>query len=55
MYRIAHELLGQLGKTDLTWTTEIVPAGLMRQIILDLESGQINGQLSRSLLFGVFS
>lgn len=42
--RIAHELLGQLGKTDTVWTPDVVPSKLMREIILAVDGGQINGQ-----------
>jgi len=49
MSRIAHELLGQLGKSETTWTPSIIPSSLMREIILALEGNTINGKLTRSL------
>lgn len=42
--RIAHELLGQLGKVDTVWAPDIIPSKLMREIIVAVEDGQINGQ-----------
>lgn len=42
--RIAHELLGQLGKTDRIWTPEVIPSNLMREIVLAVDGGQTNGQ-----------
>ena len=47
--RIAHELLGQLGKSETTWTPSIIPSSLMREIILALEGNTINGKLTGSL------
>jgi len=47
--RIAHELLGQLGKSETTWTPAIIPSALMREIILSLEGHIINGKLAGSL------
>jgi aspartyl-tRNA(Asn)/glutamyl-tRNA(Gln) amidotransferase subunit B len=51
MIRIAHEVLGQLGKVEMTWTPEIIPSKLMNEIILALEEGTINGKLMRSAWF----
>jgi hypothetical protein len=46
MIRIAHELLGQLGKSETKWTPSIIPSRLMREIILALEGNVINGKLA---------
>jgi len=46
MSRIAHELLGQLGKSETQWTPSIIPSRLMREIILSLEGNVINGKLA---------
>jgi len=46
MSRIAHELLGQLGKSETTWTPSIIPSSLMREIILALDGNTINGKLA---------
>lgn len=43
--RIAHELLGQLGKSETTWTPSIISSSLMKEIILALEGNTINGKL----------
>jgi aspartyl-tRNA(Asn)/glutamyl-tRNA(Gln) amidotransferase subunit B len=48
MIRIAHEVLGQLGKVEMTWTPEIIPSKLMNEITKALEEDTINGKLSRS-------
>ena len=50
MSRIAHELLGQLGKSETAWTPSIIPSRLMREIILALEGNTINGKLAGSLM-----
>ena len=47
--RIAHELLGQLGKSETTWNPSIIPSSLMREIILALDGNTINGKLASSL------
>jgi aspartyl-tRNA(Asn)/glutamyl-tRNA(Gln) amidotransferase subunit B len=44
MIRIAHEVLGQLGKVEIAWTPDIIPSQLMREIIIALEEGTINGK-----------
>jgi hypothetical protein len=46
MSRIAHELLGQLGKSETKWTPSIIPSRLMREIIQSLEGNVINGKLA---------
>jgi aspartyl-tRNA(Asn)/glutamyl-tRNA(Gln) amidotransferase subunit B len=46
MSRIAHELLGQLGKSETNWTPSVIPSRLMREIILALEGNVINGELA---------
>jgi len=48
--RIAHELLGQLGKSETAWTPAIIPSSLMREIILSLEGNIINGKLAGLLI-----
>lgn len=45
MIRIAHELLGQLGKVEIAWTPDLIPSKLMNEIITALEEGTINGKL----------
>ena len=45
MIRIAHELLGQLGKFEIAWTPDLIPSKLMNEIITSLEDGTINGKL----------
>jgi hypothetical protein len=50
MYRIAHELLGQLGKSETPWTRSIIPSGLMREMIIALEGNTINGKLAGLLI-----
>lgn len=45
-----HELLGQLGKEEKPWTPDVVPPGLMRQIVLAVEQGDITGTTGKSLL-----
>jgi hypothetical protein len=41
--RIAHELLGQMGKAGLTWTPELFPSQMMRDLVRALENGTITG------------
>jgi aspartyl-tRNA(Asn)/glutamyl-tRNA(Gln) amidotransferase subunit B len=48
--RIAHELLGQLTKQDKTWSPDVVPASLLREIITAVEGGKINGTTGRNVL-----
>jgi hypothetical protein len=48
--RIAHELLGQLGKSETNWTLTIIPSRLMREIISALEGNIINGKLAGLLI-----
>jgi aspartyl-tRNA(Asn)/glutamyl-tRNA(Gln) amidotransferase subunit B len=43
MSRIAHELLGQLGKTSKEWTADVVPSGIMRELVQAVEDGTITG------------
>ena len=46
MIRIAHELLGQLGKVEIAWTPDSIPSKLMNETITSLEEGTtINGKL----------
>lgn len=51
--RIVHELLGQLGKEERLWSPEMIPPGLMRQIVLAVERGDITGTTGKSLLKGI--
>jgi len=47
--RIAHELLGQLNKANKDWRPEIVPVGLMREIVIAVEDCTITGMRSSHL------
>jgi hypothetical protein len=40
---IAHEFLGQLGKAGVEWRADLIPASLMREIVISIEKGDING------------
>ena len=44
MGRITHELLGQLHKAHKGWTPGIVPASLMRELVIAVEDGTITGR-----------
>lgn len=48
--RIVHELLGQLTKADKSWTADVVPAALLREIVTAVESAKINGTTGRNVL-----
>lgn len=45
--RIAHELLGQLGKAGRSWTPDVVPPSVMRELVIAIEDGRITGELLR--------
>ncbi|WVQ72704.1 glutamyl-tRNA(Gln) amidotransferase subunit B, mitochondrial [Cryptococcus sp. DSM 104548] len=47
---IVHELLGQLGKADRQWTPDVVPAPLMRELVLAVESRGITGTTGKALI-----
>ena len=51
--RIAHELLGQLHKAHKSWTPEIVPANLMRELVIAVEDGVITGKDCVSLMHSI--
>jgi hypothetical protein len=44
--RIAHELLGQLGKVGREWDPRVVPSGLMRELVQSVENGTITGEMN---------
>jgi aspartyl-tRNA(Asn)/glutamyl-tRNA(Gln) amidotransferase subunit B len=44
--RIAHELLGQLGKVGREWDPRVVPSGLMMELVQSVEDGTITGELN---------
>ncbi|TYJ57274.1 glutamyl-tRNA(Gln) amidotransferase subunit B, mitochondrial [Cryptococcus floricola] len=47
---IVHELLGQLGKVDREWTPHVVPAPLMRELVLAVEGREITGTTGKALI-----
>lgn len=47
---MTHELLGQLTKSGREWTPSVVPAPLMREIVLAVEGGKLTGSAGRSVL-----
>lgn len=49
-YRIAHELLGQLGKANRPWTTTIIPAPLMRELVVAVENREITGTTGKAII-----
>lgn len=48
--RVTHELLGQLTKSGRGWTPDVVPAALMRELVLAVEGGKLTGSTGRSVL-----
>lgn len=48
--RITHELLGQLNKAGRTWSPDVVPAGLLHDIIVAVEGGKLTGTVGRAVL-----
>lgn len=49
-YRIAHELLGQLGKANRPWTTTIIPAPLMHELVIAVENREITGTTGKAII-----
>ncbi|KAL0247409.1 glutamyl-tRNA(Gln) amidotransferase subunit B, mitochondrial [Cryptococcus tetragattii IND107] len=47
---IAHELLGQLGKANRPWTTTIIPAPLMRELVVAVENREITGTTGKAII-----
>ncbi|WVR09360.1 glutamyl-tRNA(Gln) amidotransferase subunit B, mitochondrial [Kwoniella sp. DSM 27419] len=47
---IVHELVGQLGKLNTPWTPALVPAALMRELVLAVENGQVTGTNGKAIL-----
>lgn len=47
---MTHELLGQLTKSGREWTPDVVPAPLMRELVLAVEGGKLTGSTARSVL-----
>ncbi|WWC90442.1 aspartyl/glutamyl-tRNA(Asn/Gln) amidotransferase, B subunit [Kwoniella dendrophila CBS 6074] len=52
---IVHELLGQIGKTSLSWSPDIIPSGLMREMIILVEEGKITGTTGKSIIKHILS
>jgi hypothetical protein len=42
--RIVHEVVGMVNKTRGSWSSEVIPAALMRDIVLSVEDKAINGE-----------
>lgn len=48
--RVTHELLGQLTKSGREWTPDVVPAPLLKELVLAVEGGKLTGSTARSVL-----
>ncbi|WRT68671.1 aspartyl/glutamyl-tRNA(Asn/Gln) amidotransferase, B subunit [Kwoniella shivajii] len=47
---IVHELLGQIGKSGITWSPTLIPAELMRELVIAVEINKITGTTGKSLI-----
>nr|ODN91940.1 glutamyl-tRNA(Gln) amidotransferase subunit B, mitochondrial [Cryptococcus depauperatus CBS 7841] len=47
---IVHEFLGQLGKSNRRWSESIIPASLMRELVLAVEGRKITGTIGKSVV-----
>ena len=43
--RVVHEMLGRLYKSGTSWTPDLVPASLMRELVKAIEDGSLTGEL----------
>lgn len=47
---ITHELLGQLTKASKAWAPEVIPATLLRDIVVAVETGKVSR--GKAMIFG---
>ena len=48
-FRLVHELLGQLYKLNKPWTPSIVPAILMRELVIAVEERKVTGTNAKAI------
>lgn len=54
-FSIVHEILGNLNKKNQAWTPDLIPASLVRDVAVGLESRYITGQHSLQSLRTILS